>query len=266
MKIKIGCAQLECINGDLKTNLSRIDRLTGEARAQGCSLVVFPELVTTGYSRPERVAAMAEPIPGPASEVLAAIAADQGIALAAGLPEEEGAHRFNTLLLLGADGKELGRYRKVHLWETEKSWARPGDGFPVVDWGGVRTGLWNCYDCRFPEAGRAVARKGAVLALAPAAWLGPADEWELAVRARAMDNGIFVAASALLGKNFHGVSMIVDPHGTVLARGREGEDGVVSVEIDLEEVGRFRKRLPLLDHLRPEAYGDVSAREPREAS
>lgn len=254
MRIKIGCAQLETENGDVKTNLSRIDEMAREAKEAGCSLVVFPELATTGYGRPEAVASMAEPIPGPASSVLAAIAGDQEIAMAVGVAEEAEGNRHNSMLLLGPEGKELGRYRKVHLWDTEKGWARAGETFPVFSWDGLRIGMWICYDSRFPETARSLAKKQAQLGLVSTAWLGPADEWELAIRSRAMDNGIFVAASALLGKAFHGVSLIVDPHGRILAAGEPGRTELVQAEIDTEESPRFRERVPLLDDLRPEAY------------
>jgi (R)-amidase len=158
------------------------------------------------------------------------------------------------MLLLDAAGREVLRYRKVHLWDTEKTWATPGDAFPVAQWEGVTVGQWICYDSRFPEAARSLARAGARLALAGAAWLGPAEEWELALRSRAMDNGIFVAGSVHLGRAFHGTALIVDPHGTVLARGEPGREEVIHAEIDLELITRFHARLPLLQHLQPEAY------------
>jgi predicted amidohydrolase len=254
MRFKIGCAQLEAVNGDVKANLSRIDDGAGQAAKAGCRLVVFPELMTTGYGQPEAVAAMAEPIPGPVSDLLSAIARDHEIALAVGLPEREDNLRYNTMLLIGPDGKEINRYRKVHLWDTERGWATPGERFPVADLDGISTGMWICYDSRFPEAGRAIARQGGNLGLVATAWLGPADEWELAIRSRAMDNGMFVAASVLMGKSFNGVSLIVDPHGRVLARGTEGETGIVTAEIDTEASRRFMERVPLLDDVRPEVY------------
>ncbi len=254
MRIKIGCAQLETENGDVKTNLSRIDQMTRKAKDAGCSVVVFPELATTGYGRPEAVASMAEPIPGPMSRVLAAIAGEQEIALAVGMAEEAEGERFNSMLLLGPDGTELGRYRKVHLWDTEKGWAKPGGEFPVFSWNGCRIGMWICYDSRFPETARSLAKKEVEIGLVSTAWLGPADEWELAIRSRAMDNGIFVAASALLGTPFHGVSLIVDPHGKVIASGEPGKTELVVAEIDTGEAVRFRERVPLLKDLRPDAY------------
>jgi predicted amidohydrolase len=122
----------------------------------------------------------------------------------------------------------------------------------------VRCGAWVCYDTRFPELARRLALDGATLGLVSAAWLGPAEEWELAVRSRALDNGMYVAASALQGTArgaaFHGVSLVADPHGRVIARSPEG-DGVISADYDDEGVAEFRARLPLLEHRRPDLLG-----------
>lgn len=250
----LACAQLEAVVGDVKTNLARLDGLMNEAAEKDCDLVVFPELVTCGYGKPESVAALAEPIPGPVSEILAAMARDHGVGMAVGLPELDGNKRYNSLLLLGPDGEERCRYRKVHLWDTERGWATEGVRFPVVDYQSVKTGMWICYDSRFPETGRALAKQDACLGLVATAWLGPEEEWTLAIRSRALDNGMFVAASALLGKPFHGESLIVNPHGTILAQGVPGEAGLILAEIDPAVRESFYARVPLLKDIRPETY------------
>lgn len=256
MKPKLACAQFVARHGDVAANLARIDTLAGEAIRAGAELLVLPELAVTGYARPEIVTPLAEPIPGPSTERLAQLARHHRLALAAGVIERDPAtdRLFNTMLLLDEQGAEVLRYRKVHLWDTEKAWATAGDDFPVASWHGIPVGQWICYDTRFPEGVRSLAKAGAVLALASAAWLGPAAEWELALRARAMDNGIFVAGSVHLGHAFHGTALIVEPHGTVLARGVDDQEGVICAEIDLEAVARFHARIPLLRHLRPDSY------------
>jgi predicted amidohydrolase len=256
MIIRLACAQFTARNGDIAANLATIDRLAGEAARQGAALLVLPELAVTGYARPEVVAALAEPIPGPSARQMAATAIAHGIALATGVVERDEAsgRLHNSMLLLDREGRECLRYRKVHLWDTEQAWAAPGDSFPVTSWHDTTVGLWICYDSRFPEAARTLAKAGAHLALAAAAWLGPAEEWELALRARAMDNGIFVAGSVHLGRSFHGEALIIDPHGRILARGRPGADEVIWADLDFSALERFHQRIPLLRHLRPEAY------------
>ena len=253
---RIACAQYAATNGDPAANLTLIARFTAQAAAAGAQLLVLPELAVSGYVRPELVPGLAEPIPGPASDTLAALARQHSIAIAAGLAEFEPAtgRRRNTMLLLDATGNELLRYHKVHLWDTEAAWATPGDSFPVAQLGPLTVGQWICYDTRFPEAARTLALAGTQLALAASAWLGPAEEWELAMRARAMDNGIYTAGSVHLGHAFHGTALIVDPHGTVIARGEPGRDQIITANLDPEVLKKFHARIPLLRHLRPGAY------------
>ncbi|MEZ5276590.1 MAG: nitrilase-related carbon-nitrogen hydrolase [Opitutaceae bacterium] len=254
--MRVACTQTGCFPGDVPANLRQIDRLAGEASAAGAALVVFPELMTTGYASPEVVAPLAERIPGPVSGEITRMATHHRIALAVGLPERSGSGDacFNTLFLVDAEGRALLHYRKVHLWDTEKSWARGGDGFPVHLLGDLHLGANICYDVRFPEGARSLALAGAQLMLLPTAWLGPVDEWELAVRSRAMDNGIYVAASALQGESFLGSSLIVDPHGTVIGRGDPGAEQLVIADIDPAAVARFRRRVPLLRDRQPDCY------------
>lgn len=253
--LRIGCVQYTARNGDTAANLALITKLARDAAQAGVQLLVLPELAVTGYARPELVPGLAEPIPGPTSDALTALAREHQLAIAFGIAEREPDGRLrNTMLLLDKSGRELLRYHKVHLWDNEKSWATPGDSFPVAKLDELTVGQWICYDNRFPEAARSIAKTGAQLALVCAAWLGPAGEWELSLRARAMDNGIFTAGSVHLGPHFHGTALIVNPHGTVIARGQPGVNEVISVEIDADAITRFHQRIPLLQHLRPDAY------------
>ena len=254
--MRVACAQTDCFPGDVSANLRRINLLAASASAGGAELIIFPELMTTGYASPEVVAPLAERIPGPVSDEITRMATVHRIALAVGLPElsETGDGCFNTVLVIDAEGRELLRYRKVHLWGTEKSWARGGDRFPVRSLEGLHLGANICYDVRFPEGARSLALAGAQLMVLPTAWLGPIEEWELAVRSRAMDNGIFVAASALQGESFRGSSLIVDPHGTIIARGDPGVEQLVTADIDPAAVRQFHQRVPLLQDRHPDLY------------
>jgi len=256
MTLRIGCAQYTAINGDVSANLAKISRLAAQAAKDKVTLLVLPELGVTGYGQPDMVAAAVEPIPGPISQQLSAIARQHRLAIAGCIAEkdEQTGLKHNTMLLLDEDGVEILRYRKVHLWDTERSWATPGTGFPVATLQDTQIGMIVCYDTRFPESVRSLANNGAQLALSCAAWFGPDEEWELALRSRAMDNGIFVAGSVLLGPHFHGVALIADPHGKILAQGNPGEDSVVSADIDIDVMRNFHERVPLLEHLRPASY------------
>ncbi len=247
---------MTAVDGDLTENLSKIEGLIKNAAKSECHLVIFPELATVGYGEPEANAALAETIPGSTSQALSRMAKENKIAIAIGMPELDAISgiRYNTMLLIGADGEEVFKYHKVHLWTREKTWAQPGEDFPVKEWENIPTGMWVCYDSRFPEVARSIALAGGKLSLVATAWMGPIDEWELAIRSRAMDNGIFVAASALQGEAVYGASLIVDPHGKILTKGVEGEDSIIFADIDIAEVAEFAERVPLLDDRQPKAY------------
>jgi len=255
MSIRIACGQFRAAAGDAAANARTMAVLALEAAKTGAGLVVFPELALTGYLAPERIPPLAARIQGPEVAAVRTAARAAGIGLAFGFPEllEDGTRR-NSMALLDGNGEVLCLYRKTHLWDTERLWAVPGEGFPTASFQGVRFGMWICYDTRFPECARSYLLAGATCALVSTAWLGPAEEWELALRARAMDNGMFVAGSALQGGSFHGGSLIADPHGRILARAHEGFQGVITADYDEGQIASFRARLPLAEHRRPDIY------------
>jgi predicted amidohydrolase len=249
------CGQFAPAPGEHARNAAVMGDMAGEAARSGAGVIVFPELALTGYLPPRVVTPLAVEAGGPEVGRLRTAAARARIAVVFGFPEKGADGRLhNSLAYVDARGELTAVYRKVHLFGAEAEWAAAGAGFPIVEAGPFRAGLWICYDTRFPETARALAEAGAAAAFVATAWLGPADEWELAVRSRAMDNGIFVAASAHQGPGFRGGSLLVDPHGRVLARGAEGRTEVVLAAWDPAVGEDFRARLPLLSQRRPDAY------------
>jgi len=239
--------------------MSRMTDMAAQAARLGARVVVFPELCLSGYLAPADAPGVAVRIDGPEIAKLRAAARATGIALCFGFPERAAADAlYNSMAFVDRDGGEPIVYRKIHLWITERGWAAEGAGLVSFGVDGARCGMWICYDCRFPEVARALALREATLALVGSAWFGPAAEWELAARARALDNGMFVAGATLQGSfgdaPFHGASIIVDPHGCVLASAAEGEERVIAAEYDERAVDSFRKRLPLLRDMRPSSY------------
>ncbi|MFL7811353.1 MAG: carbon-nitrogen hydrolase family protein [Anaerolineae bacterium] len=262
-EIRIACGQFAAQPGDAPANVARMIGYAGQARAEGCELILFPELIVTGYLAPERVRPLAEPLSGPSVRRLAQAAGQIGIAIAFGLAELDEARgvRYNSLVIVDATGRVAGVYHKMHLWDTEREWAEPGREVLSLDLGTARYSGWICYDTRFPELARLGALAGAEVALVPTAWLGPGEEWELALRARALDNGIFCAGADIVGPDpalrCRGLSLIVDPKGQVLARAEPDSEGIICATLQRATLDAQRGRVPLLRHRRPALYGGL---------
>jgi predicted amidohydrolase len=252
----IACAQFVCAPGDIARNTSLMIEMAEQAASVRARVVLFPELCLSGYCAPSEAARLAVSADGPEVSRLHAAAREMGVAMCFGLPERAADGLYNSMAFVDTDDRPPVVYRKIHLWVTERGWAAEGKRLVSFGLDGLRCGMWICYDSRFPEVARALALQGVTLALVGSAWFGPAAEWELAVKARALDNGIFVAGAAVKGSfgdvRFHGESMIVDPHGNVLVRASEAEEEcVIAAECDGRIVDAFRNRLPLLQDMRP---------------
>jgi predicted amidohydrolase len=254
---------------DRARNVARAGELVRAAAARGARLVVLPEVFAwRGPREDER--AHAEPIPGPTTDVFAALARDchTHICMGSLLERAPDASRpFNTTCLIGPDGALLARYRKIHLFDVhlpgrvaveESATRAPGDAAVAVPTALGTMGLSVCYDLRFPELYRRLMRAGAELLLVPSAFTFPtgAAHWEVLCRARAIENQCYVIAADQTGRSpgghdDWGDSMIVDPWGRVLARAGDGESVVVA-EIDRAHLARIRHELPCLAHARLE--------------
>ncbi|HWP66385.1 MAG TPA: carbon-nitrogen hydrolase family protein [Candidatus Limnocylindria bacterium] len=252
---------------DRAQNLATVRALVADAAARGAALAVLPEVVAWRGPRDEEVAAV-EPIPGPTSEAMAALARDYRLVLCAGSWLEAGPtpeRAYNTSCVFGPDGTLLARYRKIHLFDVtlpgqvevrESATRAPGADVVVTDTPLGRLGLSVCYDLRFPELYRRLVRQGAELLLVPSAFTFPtgAAHWEVLLRARAIENQCWVLAANQSGLSPYGFpdyghSMIVDPWGVVVARAADG-CGVVMAEIDRERLRRVRRELPSLANAR----------------
>jgi predicted amidohydrolase len=252
-------------------NLERAERLVRLAAARGADLVALPEVFNWRGARADERAA-AESLAGESLARMAALARDLRIHLVAGSITElaEGQPRnYNTSTLFGPDGSLLGVYRKIHLFNIdlpgrvtfrESDAKLPGAQVVSVPTAIGQIGLTVCYDIRFPELYRELVFGGAQIIAVPSAFTFPTGEahWEALLRARAIENQVYIVAPAQFGPNIHGFSdygnsMIVDPWGRVLARAAD-QEGVVVAPIDLEYQERVRRELPSLTHvrLRPE--------------
>ncbi len=258
-----------CAGSDKKANLDKAEALVCEAAQRGAQLVVLPE-VFSWRGAPGDELSGAEPIPGPTSERCAAWARRHRMYLLAGsiyeaIPGERKAH--NTSLFFGPRGELLARYRKIHLFDVELSGVvrvresaifRPGSEVVAVPTELGTIGLSVCYDLRFPELYRRLCRKGAQVICAPSAFTFPTGcaHWEVLVRARAIENQVYVVAPDQVGTTprgsaDYGNSLIADPWGAVLARA-PAREAVILAEVDLEYLDRVRRELPCLQHIQLE--------------
>jgi deaminated glutathione amidase len=256
--------------GDYERNLGLAERLVREAAADGADLVVLPEKWTV-LGDAETLRAAAQPLDGPALTAAAGWARELGIHLVAGsiseqVPDQE--KLSNTSVLFGPDGARLAVYRKIHMFDVdidgvayrESAAEEPGDEIVVADAGGVPLGLTVCYDLRFPELYRILALRQARVITVPSAFTERTgrDHWEVLLRARAVENQVFIVAADQIGEappNYRsfGRSVIVDPWGVVLAEAPDSEC-FVSAELDLSAQDRIRESLPSLRNRREGAY------------
>lgn len=255
---------------DKDANVETAARLVREAAAAGAELVVLPEkwnLIAGG----EAMVAGAEPLDGPSVEAARGWARELGIHLVAGSFAErvEGQEKLaNTSVLIEPGGEIAAVYRKIHMFDVElggvvyreSEHEQGGEEIVLGDAGGVPVGLTVCYDLRFPELFRILAVRGARVIALPSAFTVHTgrDHWEVLIRARAIEDQVFMVAAAQIGEapphhSSYGRSMIVDPWGLVLATAPDGECSIAA-DLDLEAQDRVRAGLPSLANRRPEAY------------
>lgn len=256
---------------DKAENLAAATRLIAEAAERGTSLVVLPE--NAMYSNPDPAADVrpaAEPVDGPFAQSIAQAAKNAGVAVIAGMtetppvaslapPTSSGGDDRSTNAVLAVDeqGRTIGVYRKVHLYDAfgyrESDRIVPHEPRPLVfDRDGMRFGVMTCYDLRFPEMARFLVDAGAEVLIVPAAWMaGPAkeDHWTTLLRARAIENTVYVLACGQTGPVSVGHSAIIDPMGQIVAGAGEAP-GFVTAWIDRARLEAVRAKNPSLTNRR----------------
>ena len=254
--------------GDRDRNLDAAERLVRAAAADGADLIALPEkwnLLAGG----EELLAGAEPLDGPSLTAARGWARELGVHLLAGsIAERHGDRARNTSALIDPEGEDVAVYRKIHMFDVEVGGVSyresetedPGEEIVTAPLGDLIAGLTVCYDLRFPELYRILAVRGARLITIPSAFTLATgrDHWEVLLRARAVENQVFVVAPNQVGEappHYHsfGRSMIVDPWGVVLATAPD-EECFVAADLDLDAQERVREKLPSLANRRPAAY------------
>jgi predicted amidohydrolase len=268
--LRAACVQLAA-GSEKAVNLAKAESLVARAVALGAELVVLPEKWNL-VGVPEALHAGAETLEeGESVGAMSAWAREHGIVLVGGsiVERREGREKLsNSCLVFDPGGTRVACYRKIHLFDVEvggqvyreSEAEEPGDELVVVEAAGWKIGLSICYDLRFPELYRALALAGAELVVVPANFTRRTgmDHWHVLLRARAIENGFFVAAPGqtgepLPGRPSYGHSLIADPWGTVLAEAPDRET-VILAELDRSHVEEVRSRLPVLAQRRPDLY------------
>lgn len=247
---------------DKAANAERIRELVAQAADAGARLVVAPEASMHGFGAPNiPLAPVAEPIDGPFVQQLRKAASEHSVTLLAGMFESaagDARRVYNTIVAVDPAGEVIGSYRKQHLFdalgwvESERVLAGSPRGRLVFGCEGLTVGVLTCYDVRFPELARSLVDDGADVLAVPAAWVfGPLkeDQWTTLVRARAIENVVYVAAADQAPPQYSGRSAIVDPFGVVLASLGEGE-GLVVADVDPARLHACRERMPSVAHRR----------------
>nr|WP_281389278.1 carbon-nitrogen hydrolase family protein [Parapusillimonas granuli] len=265
--VKISVIQMNSVS-DKAANLAKAERLTRSAVTQDSpDMIVFPEHFDwAGGSTQEKVAAGEPEADGPAYRFCARMAAEYGIYVHSGSFYEKvpGQERvFNTTVVFDPHGKELGRYRKIHMFDIftpdglrygESDAVAAGSEVCTADVGDFRLGLAICYDLRFPELFQQLVDRGANVIMLPAAFTLQTgkDHWEVLCRARAIETQSYVVACGSHGpfrqngetRYTYGHSLIVDPWGHVIAKCSDG-DGFATARLDIQLIDKVRKEIPL---------------------
>lgn len=261
MQVTVACIQFETKPGRKRENLNTMTTLLKRALKQEAKFVVFPELAIQGILPTYDEVELAEQIPGPSTKVLTRLAKDYNVYIVTGIVERSQSTTalYNSSILIDPRGKIIGVYRKVHLWDKEKRWATSGTSYPVFETEYGKVAMWICYDTRFPEVARSYALQGVKFALVPTAWLDrDIEDWIFCARARSMDNAIFVCgADEICSSEYHsacGVSVITNPHGNVLSKGRNYKEDIITATLILDQVEERRTNIPLLKDRQQSTY------------
>jgi len=257
------------VSDDKSTNLAKVEKLVEEVDTSTVDFLVLPEMFNCPYEA-EKFDNYAEEIPGPTTDFLSELASKNDFYIVGGsMPERFEGEIYNTSPVLDPKGRIIGRHRKIHLFRVnypgkiqfdESKFLKGGKEQTVLETEFGSIGVAICYDLRFPELIRGMAKSGSRVIFLPAAFnttTGPAH-WKTVLRTRAIDNQTFVVAASPArnrDSSYHayGHSLVVDPWGEVMIEAGAGEEAL-TVELDLDKIAEVRKRLPLLESLRPDIY------------
>lgn len=267
---KLGLIQMDS-QDDRKYNLLKAEAFAEEAVEQGADMVMFPE--TMEYIG-DGLREQADVIPGPMLDFFSRLAVKHGIYVHGGTVTEKlpGQNPRNTSILVNPQGKLTACYSKLHMFDIEmrngpayqeSRQITAGSEIVLADTQLARMGFAICFDIRYPELFRMLAKNGAQVLFVAANFTHPTGlaHWEPLLRARAIENACYVAACGQTGQKkafqAHGHSMVIDPWGTVVGELGD-EEGCLVVPIDLERVADVRRQVPAMENIREDVYSLTS--------
>jgi predicted amidohydrolase len=260
---------------DSANNVKDAIALVNGAADRGATHIQLPEYFN--YLGPAKgFGDVAESIPGPITAQMSDVASSRKVTLHIGSLLEISptpGKFFNTSVVINSTGHIVATYRKIHLFDVdipgavaqrESDFITPGRDLVMVNVDGVRLGLSVCFDIRFPEMYRELARSGADVLAIPAAFNAVTGRahWEILIRSRAIENHAFVVAAAQVGTTDEGIatfghSLIIDPWGEILAESTSGGPDVITAVLDLHEVTKRRQQIAVMDYRRPDLYNQA---------
>ncbi len=269
-EITIAIVQMKPKLGEAEDNLVKMSEMIATiASQQRVDLIVFPELITSGYELGVRFTELAQRVPGPTINLIAQRANEYGVYIAFGMATKERVESvlYNSAILIGPEGDLVDVYNKIHLRGEERMAFREGFKLSVADTELGSIGMMIGYDLAFPEVARSMALEGAEIVLCLANWeTANVDEWKTYIRARAYENAIYIAAANRIGEdvtlNFGGESMIVGPRGQIFASLADETDpetgepleGFTVARIDLDAVRKNREEYQFMQNRQPAVY------------
>ena len=261
--MKIAAAQISCAPGDLQAHLATVRDFSARAKKAGTELIVFPEMVDTGYSMPA-IQKHATSWNEGAIPKLQAIAKELSLAIVAGVSDRDGSRIYNAQAFIDVHGTVIGKYRKTHLVTAapldERPYVTPGDAFTSCEIDKFNLGLTICYDLRFPEVCRALAVERQVnVFVNSSAWPFPrVEHLRILALARAIENQSYLILANRVGTDdgvtFCGTSAIIDPYGAIVAAASIDREELIQAEVSEDVIKSVRSRMAIFDHRRPELY------------
>ena len=284
-KVKIGLVQMSCVK-EAQPNLQKAIAGIKDAAAKGAQIICLQELFTSLYFcnvEDYENFKMAEAVPGPATDVLSKVAEELNVVIIASLFEKRAQGIYhNTTAVIDADGKYLGKYRKMHIPDDpafyEKFYFTPGDlGYKVFNTKYAKLGVLICWDQWYPEAARITAMMGAEILFYPTAigWATSQDEatntgqynaWQTIQRSHAIANGVHVVSVNRVGfeqegkMKFWGGSFVSNPFGKILYLASHDKEENAVVEIDTQNTDFYRTHWPFMRDRRIDSYQPITQR------